>query len=239
MKPPADDGLPYSHSGSGREMRAQRVAQHDTIRYAARHSRPRRPLQHGTRAKAPPEESGNPSLHSASAHANRCGQTHDACKDKDYFRITGHYRPAFSSNRINIPGARCLPGKWGAAGIAVAESRCRAVARIPMQRCGVSPNGLHIAGPFNGELLPDLTPTTDDITVSEVGLLQVSHVDKAHATELQSRHRPIDRGKMTTTAWQLHEYAIPIVRLIRLELTRLAAPDPKSGVSTNSTTSAN
>ena len=29
-----------------------------------------------------------------------------------------------------------------------------------------------------------------------------------------------------------------IVRLIRLELTRLAAPDPKSGVSTNSTTSA-
>ncbi len=28
------------------------------------------------------------------------------------------------------------------------------------------------------------------------------------------------------------------VRLIRLELTRLAAPDPKSGVSTNSTTSA-
>ena len=28
------------------------------------------------------------------------------------------------------------------------------------------------------------------------------------------------------------------VRLIRLELTRLPAPDPKSGVSTNSTTSA-
>ena len=32
--------------------------------------------------------------------------------------------------------------------------------------------------------------------------------------------------------------AHPFVRLIRLELTRLSAPDPKSGVSTNSTTSA-
>ncbi len=30
---------------------------------------------------------------------------------------------------------------------------------------------------------------------------------------------------------------ILFVRLIRLELTRLSAPDPKSGVSTNSTTS--
>ena len=42
------------------------------------------------------------------------------------------------------------------------------------------------------------------------------------------------KKKEEETPWPL----LFVVRLIRLELTRPKAPDPKSGVSTNSTTSA-
>ncbi len=70
---------------------------------------------------------------------------------------------------------------------------------------------------------------------------QKEHISDNSLMELIEGHRQVMRPDVETISKKRapeRMTSLAFVRLIRLELTRLAAPDPKSGVSTNSTTSA-